>query len=360
MGSGIKVAVDYQSVFGKKTGIGVFAENLFEAIRNESPKITFLFYGLKRAADLRMPERMIWESLLIPIRAAVDRPDLVYSPGFAPALVSPVRQVVTVHDIIGVTHPQNQKGPSRFYWKHWLPFALKKAHRLVVSSESTRRDLERHLGISPDRVDLVYLSANPIYRKDGAISVPRVLADRLRGRRYYLTVGALEPRKNLLRLCMAYESLLRRNRADFCLVIAGKPAGGEKEIVEFIAEKKLQEHVLIAGYLGLEDLVALCNRSIGYAIVSLYEGFGFPVLEAMQCGKSGVVSNRSSLPEIAGDTGIPVDPERVDEIADALSRLASDDALRASLEVAALSRAREFTPQKTARQMIRIFEQSVG
>lgn len=357
----MKIAVDYQSVAGQKTGIGHFTSNLFEAIRRENPGIDFVFYG-SRNERMNAPARIVWESVQIPLRTWRDRPDLVYSPGFAPAAVSPARQIVTVHDLIGLAHPSNQRGGSHFYWSRWLPWALKRAHRLVAISEWTRRDLERYLGIDPSRVRVVYQAANSCFRNVPSRDTMKAAVERfgLSGAPFFVAVGSLEPRKNLLRLVQAYERLARGKNPGFRIALTGKPAGAEHALTAFVKEKGLENEIRFLGYVKDDDLTALYGASLGYAMVSLYEGFGLPVLEAMCCGKSGVVSNRTSLPEVTGDTAIAVDPENVDAIAEALRVYATDGALRSRLEAAALARSRRFDPQEQARAMIEAFREAAA
>jgi glycosyltransferase involved in cell wall biosynthesis len=357
----MRIAVDFQSAKGKKTGIGVFATNLFEALKSEETGIEFMFYDAGRQ-DLNTPRRVWWESVTVPLWAKRDRADLIYSPGFAPAMASGARRVVTVHDIIGMSHPSNQRGVSKFYWSRWLPAALKRAHRLVASSESTRRDLKRFLNIDESQVRIVPLSANSCFRiQSSKDTMYRVLKSRgLDQEPFYLAVGSLEPRKNLIRLLEAYASLLQSGDPGFCLALAGKPAGAENDLYRFVKEKNLENKIKFMGYVGDEELVTLYNASLGYVTVSLYEGFGLPALEAMCCGKSGVVSNRSSLPEVTGDTAILVDPDNPSQIADALKTYAADSALRHHLGIAAHARSASFTPTVTARAMIEVFEEAAS
>jgi glycosyltransferase involved in cell wall biosynthesis len=359
--SKLRIAVDYQSAEGRKTGIGVFASNLFRAISRENCGIEFLQYSTPiNGRDLTTPQRICWESGQIPMRLLRDKPDLVYSPGFAPPMFSPTRRVVTVHDLIGVLWPSNQKGFSGLYWRSWLPAAMKKAHRIAASSESTRGDILRLLRVPESRVRVVPLCVDPCFRQLPPVHTPSLVLRRhgLAARPFYLSVGTLEPRKNYLRLLQAYLLLAVTSDPGFDLVIIGKPAGADRELHDFVAEKRLGDKIKFLGYVDNEELVELYNSAIGYVTVSLFEGFGLPALEAMSCGKSGIVSNRTSLPEVAGSTALMVNPEQPAEIADALRMYASDSALRERMGGEALARSRQFTPQRMARAMIEIFKEA--
>lgn len=357
----MKIAVDHQSALGRRTGIGSVTVNLFEAMAKEKHGIEFLFYNSGRE-DLSTPRRVLWESVQIPLKSLRDRPDLVYVPGFAPAILSPVRQVVLVHDLIGLSLNSNQRGPARFYWSRWLPMTLRRAHRLVANSETTRRDLERFLKIDPSRVRVIPFSINPCFRKLTAGDTMKAVLSlgESAARPFILAVGSLEPRKNHIRLLQAYDLLLQRGEPGFDLVIVGKPAGAEQEIGQFMKERSLGSRVRLMGYVGEEDLVALYNTSLGYVTTSLYEGFGLPALEAMSCGKSGIVSDRSSLPEVVGNTALLVNPDDTEAIADALKTYAGDTALRRRLESAAYERAQRHAPSAMARAMIEVFHEAAA
>lgn len=351
----MRVGVDYSSVFQAKTGIGTAAQNLLEAMKKEAPETEFLLYrGPGR--DLRTPSRIFWESVRLPLTARKDKLDILYSPGFAPPLWSPAPSVVTVHDLIGMAFPGNQGAVSSFYWSRWLPMALKRARRLVTSSEHTRKDIEKFLKIPADRVSVAPLGVDSAFRKiedAGAIQATIKKYD-LRPP-FYICVGTLEPRKNHLRLLQAYAQLKRQKKNAFSLVIVGKVGAASEELRRYAMENNLEPEVRFLGYLNQEELICLYNAALGYVMISLYEGFGLPVLEAMSCGLSGVCSNRSSLPEVAGDTALMVDPENVDEIAEAMSVFWEDPARRNKLTQAARQRAGRFSMNQCAKQMMRVF-----
>ena len=352
----MKIAVDYQSAAGRKTGIGVAAENLVTEMRRQAPGIDWLLYSSGKP-DLDTPSRIYWESFELPRRTRRDRPSLLYTPGFAPPKWGNVPSVVTVHDLIGMAFPQNQRSAARFYWSFWLPSAIRRARRIVASSESTRRDIERFLKVPGEQVDVVPLGVERGFRKLEDRSRIQETLKRLDIRQpYFISVSTLEPRKNHLRLLEAYELLKQRKKNDFSLVIVGKPGGAEKALEAFVREKGLEPFVRFIGYARQDDVIHLCNAAWGYVMISLYEGFGLPVLEAMSCGLSGVCSNRSSLPEVAGSSALLVDPENVEAIAEALEHYAANRALRATLCEAAYERSKKFSTARCAVKMIEIFK----
>lgn len=352
----LKIVVDFQSAKGQRTGIGDYAANLVPTLQKLYPFCKFYLYQ-NYAEGLSTAGRIAWESLAIPIRSLKAKPDLVYSPGFACAYISAYPRVVTVHDIIGLVYPSNQGSVAGFYWGRWLPRCLRRADFLAVSSESTKKDLVRHLRIPEKKMRVVPCAARECFRKVArSEKTQQILSKYAIHEPYFIAVGTLEPRKNHLRLIQAYEKIKNAGSLNFSLLIVGKNANAAPGVFAYIKEKNLSESVRVIGYASDDDLVELYNASIGYASVSLYEGFGLPALEAMRCGKSGIISNVSSLPEIAGDTAVYVNPENVEEIARALKEYADNHALRASLEVRAYERAKKFNIENSAHEMMRIFE----
>ncbi len=355
----MKIGVDYASVVQGKTGIGMAAQNLIQAMKKESPETEFLLYTAS-GRELNTPRRIYWESATLPLKARHDRVDLLYSPGFAPPMWSSVPSVVTVHDLIGMAYPGNQGVVSGFYWSRWLPGAVRRAKCIIASSEHTRGDLSRFLNIGPERVSVVPLAVNPVFRRTTNPAAAQNILDKHGIQRpFFISVGTLEPRKNHLRLLEAYDRLKQKKLHSFALVIVGKPATADKQIKSFVRDRGLREDVVFLGYVALDELIYLYNAALGYAITSLYEGFGLPVLEAMSCGLSGVCSNRSSLPEVAGDTALMVDPENVDQISEALRRYSEDAKLRRALSQAALQRAGDFSMTNYARRMLGIFKDEI-
>lgn len=356
----MKIGIDASSLIQKKTGIGSFASSFFESLKEQARgRHDLFFYQPKAGSDLNTPQRMLWEAFELPKKARKSGVDIVYSPGFSPPPSGRFKKVVTVHDVIGLIYPKNVGRVSRWYWSQWLPRNIRRADVRVASSESTRADLEKYLGIPPSSVEVVPLAADPIYRKLALGADEKVLQKYGIVGPFLISVGTLEPRKNGFRLVQAFSRLTLKN-PDLSLVLVGKDGGLEKDIRRFVSEEGLADKVKILGYLPDEELVNLYNAALGYAMISLYEGFGLPALEAMSCGLTGVVSSVSSLPEVVGETAWKVNPENLQEIAEALSELASAGQKRRELAEKAFLRAKEFSYEKTAKKMIQIFEKTLA
>lgn len=355
----MRIGIDASSLIQKKTGIGSFASSFFEALKERAGQHQLFFYRPANQKDLNTPQRIAWEAFSLPSKARRDRVELVYSPGFSPPPFGPFKKVVTVHDVIGLIYPKNVGSASRWYWSQWLPRNLRRADVLVASSESTRNDLEKYLHIPKTSVEVVPLAASPLFRKVHDPNIEGALLKRHSLKKPFLiAVGTLEPRKNALRLVQAFQKISLKI-PELSLVLIGKDGGLENAVRQFIRENRLDGRVKLLGYLTDGELVTLYNAAMGYAMVSLYEGFGLPALEAMSCGLTGVVSNVSSLPEVAGDTAYQVDPEDENAISEALARLASDTNRRNVLASKAHERSKSFSYQATAKRMMEIFEKAI-
>lgn len=353
----MKIAVDYQSAQGQRTGIGVYAQNLLSALEKTAPEMEFIRYTESGKSDLNTPRRIFWESFRIPLRAAVGKPDLIFSPGFAPAYVSLAPQVVTVHDLIGMIYPENLPPAARFYWSKWLPACIRRARVVVASSESTRRDMARLLRMDSAKIRVVPLAGSADFHPVDSAAVARTRTEFGLSRPYFITVGTLEPRKNIPNLLRAFKAFSERVKDGPALVLAGKPGSAQHDlrIQALIGELNLEKSVRRLGYVRSDALNALLNGAMGYVFPSTYEGFGLPVLEAMQCGLSGVCSSASSLPEVAGDTAVYCDPSDAADMADKLEHFWRDEAMRVRLSTLALERSKNFDWARTAETMATIF-----
>ncbi len=236
--------------------------------------------------------------------------------------------VVTVHDLSWLADPRWHPAERVAWIERRLPRTLTQASRFVCVSNFTAHDVQRRLGIAPSRIDVVHpgVSAvfSPMPRTAAAATVARC---NLTDRGFLFTVSTLEPRKNLDRLLMAHSLLPPSLRHRFPLVVAGARGWGET-LDDTRADQARRDGTLRQlGCIADDELVALYSRSAAVAYVSLYEGFGLPVLEAMACGAPVVASRTTAVGETAGDAALLVDPEDVADIAHALNRVLNDQVL---------------------------------
>ena len=268
------------------------------------------------------------------------------------------RLAATVHDVIPLLarewHTKSALGAFNSFIKR-----LEKQARLVIAdSEWTKQDLLERTRISPDIVRVVPLAANPSLGPVDRLTREPILKHYGLNREYALFLGTLEPRKNLRRLVEAYGSL--GPDPGFDLVLAGRMGWMMDGFEQSPAFRKQAGHIRLLGGILHEHVAALLSGALFFVYPSLYEGFGIPVLEAMQCGAPVIASDRASIPEVAGDAALLVDPRSVEGIADAMKRMASDESLRADLSSRGKARAAVFSWEKTARMTVECYREALA
>jgi glycosyltransferase involved in cell wall biosynthesis len=276
------------------------------------------------------------------------RPDLVHFTNYLAPLASRVPYVVSFHDMTLSLFPEHHTLKKRLLTSSLLPVVARRARLILTPSNSTRRDVVRLLGVPDQRVRVIPYAAAPSFRRAGEG------AERLAARfgvepPYFLYVGTLEPRKNLVRALRAFARALPALGAHR-FVLVGERGWKYGEILRESARPELAGRVLFLGYVAEELLPLLYTHATALVYPSLYEGFGLPVVEAMACATPVLTSRSSSLAEIAGSAALLVDPGDELELASGLRALAQDAALRSALAERGPSRASTFSWERTGRE----------
>ena len=265
------------------------------------------------------------------------------------------KYVVTVHDVIPLILPETFTLRHRLVVRLALARVRRKADLVVVPSHAVKRDVVRRVGLPEDRVVVTHEGCEPRFRPVRSAAAWRDVATRYGlPPRYVLAVGTLEPRKNLTTLLEAFARLRRQGEvdADLRLVLAGARGWLDEPIFATVRSLGLEDAVRFTGFVDDADLPAVYSGAALFVFPSLHEGFGLPLLEAMACGVPVVTSNISSMPEVAGDAAVLVDPRDANGLAAAIARLLRDEALRDRLREAGIARARQFSWEATARRTL--------
>ena len=286
--------------------------------------------------------------------------DLLHTTDFIPPAFGYRRSVITVHDLTFFHYPQFLTAESRRYYNRQIEWAVQRAGHILADSYATKSDLTLMLDVPPDKITVVHLAADSAFRPLSETETVRVIARHGLEPGFLLCVGTLEPRKNLPGLLQAYRQLLDTGVTTAPLVLVGGKGWLYAEIFERVEELRLTDRVRFLYDVTDVDLPALYNGASLLTTPSFYEGFGLPALEAMACGTPVVVANRSSLPEVVGDAGLLVNPDDVDDIAQALARVLTDEPLRARMRELGLVQAARFSWQRTARETLAVYRRVLG
>ncbi len=364
-----------RAVTARRTGTETYSLHLIRALLALGEKHRFRLYfnrpppvGLfPDGAELRViPFPRLWTHLRLSWEMAVRPPDLLFVPAHVLPLVHPRRSVVTVHDLGYHYYPQAHTLFQNLYLRWSTRYNARAAARILADSEATRQDLIRYYNTPPDKIVVVYPGRDESL---APVSDPAILAA-VRARYglpgpYLLYVGTLHPRKNLGFLIAAFASNLyspssdlRSLFADLSLVLAGQKGWMYDDIFAQVRRLGLEQRVLFPGYVPDADLPALLSGALAFVFPSLHEGFGFPVLEAMACGTPVICSAASSLPEVAGDAALLVNPREVEDLTEALAQIVADEGLRRDLVARGFRQVQKFSWRHSAGQTLAVLEEA--
>ena len=367
----MKVAVDFTAGVRQHGGVGRYTRSLVRALadafqeRGAGDRLTLLWAGPPRLAlpkgwahttirRLPLPERwmtVLWQRARVPLPADLlaGGADVFYCPDFTLPPLARARAVVTVHDLSYLIHPETHYPPLRRFLERVVPRAIERADLVLADSEQTRIDLRKHLGVPDEKVRVVLSAADSSF----APSSPNRIAETSRrygiDRPYLLSVGTIQPRKNLPVIFDALRQLADAGR-DLLLVHVGRPGWLCEPILEALERSGVKDRVRIVAASD-EELVDLYSGSVALVFPSLYEGFGLPSLEAMACGAPVIASHAGSLAEVVQDAGIKVDPMDSGAIVDGVHRLLDDAGFRQDLIDRGHAQAAKFRWADSGRQV---------
>jgi glycosyltransferase involved in cell wall biosynthesis len=350
-------------LINKPTGIANYATQIFPYLKSLNPTLltaqTIANQKCHPVPSNMTPEqgtkghfnRLLWTQLQLPRIYQKLSPSLLFSPVPEAPLYSKCRYVVTVHDLIPLRFPR-ASSPLTPYFRYYIPQVLAQAQHVICNSVSTAQDITHFFKIPEDKITSIPLAHDSNrYRKLN-------LSDDYKGRPYFLYIGRHETHKNVLRLVTAFAALPNCHNYELWLV-GSKDKRYTPGVMALVDELGISEQVKFFGYLPKSQMPTVINQALALVFPSLWEGFGFPVLEAMACGTPVITSNISSLPEVAGDAALLVDPYKTEEITEAMQLLADDSALRARLSVLGIARAAQFNWASTGHATAEVLKKFV-
>jgi glycosyltransferase involved in cell wall biosynthesis len=361
--------VAWDNCFARKSqgGSGVYAARLLEQFAHRADLSLTVFNGWPEnlqcgnfaARALRTSGNMLWMHAHLPAVLWKRGFDVLHAPAFIAPVASPCPVVITVHDVTYLLYPEHFSGWWATYVKSVMPTAAKSAAAIICGSEHSKRDIVKAYGLSGEKVRVVpYGVDHDRFRPGATLDSDWARALGIR-EGYLLHVGVFSRRKNIPCLLRAIAQLRAKgNGRDVQLVLAGSEAPGvtgAAEIHQTIQELHLADSIVLAGHVPDQHIPGLYAQAKALVMPSLYEGFGFPVLESMAAGTPVVASNTSSLPEVAGDAAILVSPTDEHALVEAMEDVIHNPGTVAELKARGLARAKQFNWQRTAAETLEVY-----
>lgn len=344
----MNIALDGMPLAAPLTGVGHYTAELARNLALVAPSDSFTFISPEGLLKRR------WWSLGLPLHLLRSSFDLFHGTNYDVPLWSRRPTVVTIHDLSKLLIPTAHVPPLKWIGRWRPPLMAKVASKIITPSNSVKTQVCEGLGIDPEKVVVTPEAPRPVFKRN---QDPELLKRLSLDRDFILFVGTIEPRKNLHNLVEAYHRLLRSTSLSPRLVIAGGKGWLMDNFPSFIKEKGLEDRICLTGYLNDEDLRSLYSSCAVFIYPSLYEGFGLPPLEAMACGAPVITSRDPALMETVGSAARLVDPKSVDDIAQAMSEMLSDERMRQHYAELGREQVKKFSWEQTALKTLEVYRE---
>ncbi len=365
----MKIGIDASRAFGeKRTGTEEYSYQLIKnfAMMDLSRHQVFLYARGNHLIDFDLPDNFqlkiiytnrFWTQIGLASEMMMNKPDILFVPSYAVPQIHPAKTVVTIHGLEYRFCPECYSLKERLILELNTRFSIKLASKIITPSENTKKDLIKFYKVDSDKIKVIYHGAES--QKYIKSKIYKVREDEFN----ILFIGRLEKRKNIINLIKAFEifknnfrnppnPLFQKGNSNVELILAGKAGFGFAEIKKAIEVSPYKKEIILKNYISEKEKNELYKKAKLFILPSFYEGFGLPILEAMSYGVPVVCSNISSLPEVAGDAAILIDPNNIEEIAEAMDKVFNDDNLREEMIEKGFENVKKFNWEKCARETI--------
>ena len=358
----MKIAFSARGLSIPSGGARQFTKSLIPALaESRAEDELFVFYNREQFRGLAPGceevvmaggHKMWWDFVRFPRMLRALKVDAAIFPKNVVPFFTGCASYVVVHDLAYFRPELNAyRRLDTLYMRAFIPPSMRRAHGVFAVSENTKQDIVHYTGCDPTKITVTYEAADKCYRHIDDTDCLRLAREKYDlPARFVLYTGSLSPRKNLVRLLEAFARL--REKTSHRLVLTGSKSWKDESVHKTMDRLHLGDRIVRLGYVEEEDMPALYNLASVYVYPSLYEGFGLPVLEAMQCGCPVVASNATSIPEVAGDAAILIDPYDVGAMAEAIHAVLADAQMREGLIAAGYRRATQFSWRRCAQTML--------
>ena len=377
----MEILVNGTPLLAPLTGIGQYIRHLFTAMDKIAGANVNMYYGTRCERGMQLPSAGATQKVQFTyglLRRMIPRPrtlrrhleqamftyhtragmgNVIYHEPNHVALPYKGPLVLTVCDLSCFDHPETHPKERVELMQRDMPGSIERADHIIVISEASGEALRRWFNVDPSRITNTYLAADPRFQPRTAdVLAPALMGLGLAPGGYLLSVGTLEPRKNLTTLFAAYAGLPESLRKRYPLVVAGMKGWGVEGLMKSAHELIQRGDLILLGYVADEVMPLLYAGAAAFCYPSRYEGFGLPALEAMASGVPVLTSNKTSLPEVVGDAGLMVDPDDVDSMREHLRELLEDRVKAAELGARGLARAQTFSWDRCAQETFSVYQ----
>jgi len=366
----MKIGIDVRVMTLDASGIGRYTIEMIKAMSllDLGKNHQFILFPSKRTEKIKLPKNWSYYSGAVPEQAfkrsilyrsilkqlKIDR---FYTMDYiGPILPTHCKTISTVYDIIPIIHPKLTTFKHRIIGKLILPISIKNSSTIISISRSTKEDIINNINVDLEKIKIVYCGVSEIFfQKSNKNITDKILQKyEINKKKYILFFGTLEPKKNLSFLLEAYSKIGKKLIDKYRLVLCGKIERDNKKLIDFIENNNLYNNVIFTEFVCDQDLKIIIENAKVFCFPSLYEGFGLPIVESMACGCPVITSNISSMPEIAGNSAILVNPHNVDELVKALRKILTDDIFREQLINKSYINASKFRWKKISTEVLNI------
>jgi glycosyltransferase involved in cell wall biosynthesis len=363
----MKIAVNTRLLLkNKMEGVGWFAYETLKRITRQHPEhqfyfifdrpfnSEFIFANNITPIVIGPPSRhpllwYIWFNWSIAVVLKKIKPDLFFSPEGYLCLNTKVKSVNVIHDIAYEHYPDTVPYLVRMYYKYYFPKFAKKADRILTVSEFSKQDIVKNYKAVPGKIDVVYNGCNESYGPVPEAEKQTAREKYANSRSYFVYLGGINPRKNIKNLLLAFDQFKKHDTQETKLLLIGKKGFGSDALETLKETLETRNDIIFLGRIeDVHEVNRIISGSVALTYVSVFEGFGIPCLEAMRCATAVITSATSSMPEVCGESALYVDPLSVDSIADAMSRIINNPALRNNLIAEGYKRSYKFNWQTTS------------
>jgi glycosyltransferase involved in cell wall biosynthesis len=362
----LRIAVNTRLLLKNRLeGIGWFSKETLLRITQNHPEHEFIFFFDRKFDPSYIFSNNVTGIVLFPqarhpilykffFNWAVPRAlkkvkaDIFISPDGFLSLRTTIPQIAVIHDLNFEHHPEILPPSSAKYYRKYFPLFAKKAARIASVSRYSKQDISKTYHINPDKIDVVYNGANNAYKPLAQDEIKTIRASYSKGKPYFIFIGSLHPRKNIINLLRAYEIFRASSSFDFPLLIVGEAMWSNKDVELEFSKMTYKEDVVFLGRLRQIELSQILGAAFALTFIPLFEGFGIPALEAMQSGVPVITSNNTSIPEVVGNAAIQCDPNNVKAIFEAMLKCAEEDFFRKEMIEIGLIQSKKFSWDQSA------------